>query len=73
MTETISPEIQKLNDRLIRKHIEKCIQNGELFLECRGMRDVQEGHQFGFTVDKSRYFVRFEETEGALKIIIEPK
>lgn len=63
----------RFSEAKVREYMEKCIKDGTICLELRGMLNVNIPHEYGFTVDKQKYFVRFLETEETLKIFIELK
>ncbi|HYE74776.1 MAG TPA: hypothetical protein VEF04_15665 [Blastocatellia bacterium] len=62
------PDFTQL-EKLLNEKIEK----GEIRLELAGDLLADRVQPGSFTIDKSRYFVRLEENEQLLKIIIEPK
>jgi hypothetical protein len=73
--ETAIPVELRIDEDAMRAYLDKQIREGNIFirLESGGEIPAENLRPCSFTVDKSRYFVRFDETEEALKITIGPK
>ncbi len=58
---------------IMREEVRRQCAEGNIRVELQGLLIGDFKHEYGLLVDKSKYLVRFVETEETLKILIEPK